>query len=209
MTTTRRARLGLALLLALAPLHAAWALYKVIGPGGQVTFTDVPPMLGARQVQRLTAQATPAPPPSLPWALRALVARDPVVVYTIADCPACRDGVRLLRARGVPYTELRIDNRTARAHFERLSHGVRRLPLLAVGARQLPAGFDPAAWQRALSAAGYPQRSLLPPRYHFAPARSLAPPAASAASRPAAPPPLPSAPVRPPPNPHAPPGFQF
>ncbi len=203
-------RPALAALLALLPLHAAWALYKVVGPGGQVTFTDIPPLSGTHQVQRLTSQATPAPPPSLPAELRAVVARYPVVIYTMPECAACDDGVQLLRQRGIPYTELRVDNPAARARFAQLSHGVRRLPLLAIGALQLTPGFDAAAWQHALSAAGYPAHSRLPPHDHFTSARSLAPPAAAVASRPAAErSPLPSVPVKPPPDPHAPPGFQF
>ena len=206
---TRARRWFLACLLWL-PMQAAWPLYRVVGPHGGITFTDVPPASGAHQVQRLHLGATPAASrPALPQNLRALAARQPVVVYTMAACPGCRDGLALLRRRGVPYTELRVDNAAALARFEQRSHGVRRLPLLVVGQTQLEAGFNASAWQQALSAAGYPSQSQLPAHYRFAAPRPLLP--ASAPARPgaqhAAGPTL--APVQPPRDPHAPPGFQF
>ena len=191
-----------ALLLAAWPLHAAWAVYRIVGPDGQVTFTDVPPVGGARALAPLS---TPAGSPLSP-ALREAMRNAPVVVYTMAHCPACRDGVALLRRRGVPYRETTIDDAAAAQRFEQISHGVRRLPLLTVGTRQLDPGFNAAVWNDALDAAGYPAVSQLPPGWTFAPPVPLRPPQPAAASAPAR---AGSVPVRPPPNPHAPPGFQF
>jgi glutaredoxin len=197
------ARRLLALSLAAAWLLAAplpaWAVYRIVGPGGQVTFTDMPPTAGA---------AAQAPGASLSPALRAAMRNEPVTIYTMAHCPACRDGVALLRRRGVPYDETTIDDAGAARRFEQISHGVRRLPLLVVGSRQLEPGFNAASWNSALDTAGYPATSQLPPDWNFAPPQPLT--AASAATGGAAPPARAgSVPVRPPPNPHAPPGFQF
>ncbi len=204
----RVASLLAVLLLAAWPLQAAWAVYRVVGPDGQITFTDVPPPSGGRALQQLAPSAPTPAEASLAPALRAAMQRDPVVVYTMAHCPACRDGVALLRRRGVPYRELTVDDAGAARHFEQLSHGVRRLPLLVVGARQLEPGFNASVWGGALDAAGYPPTSQLPPHWDFAPPMPL--PALAASDAAAAPPARAgSVPVLPPPNPHAPPGFQF
>ncbi|OIQ86146.1 hypothetical protein GALL_320170 [mine drainage metagenome] len=126
----------------------------------------------------------------------------------MAHCPACREGVALLRRRGVPYRETTIDDAGAARRFEQISHGVRRLPLLVVGTRQLEPGFNAAGWNSALDTAGYPPTSQLPQDWHFAAPQPL-PSASSAASAAAPPARAGSVPVLPPPNPHAPPGFQF
>ncbi len=201
----RRLALSLAAALLLAVPLPAWAVYRVVGPGGQVTFTDMPPTAGATAAAQPQA---PAPGASLSPALRAAMRNEPVVIYTMAHCPACRDGVALLRRRGVPYHETTIDDAAAARRFEQISHGVRRLPLLVVGSHQLEPGFNSASWNGALDTAGYPATSQLPPDWNFAPPQPLT--AASAANGGAAPPARAgSVPVLPPPNPHAPPGFQF
>ncbi len=204
---------ALALLAALAA-PSAWAVYKVVGPNGQITFTDVPPSRPGEQVERV---GTPAPVPSeqganrIPQDLRPIVRKYPVVVYTTPQCPACEDGVHLLRQRGIPYSDKNITTPADVAAYKRIGDGSEKLPLLTVGGVRLPVGFAPDAWNQALTAAGYPQQSHLPKDYAFAVPAALVPmPAASHPAKQASNPEgLPAASVLPPPNPKAPPGFQF
>jgi glutaredoxin len=205
----------LAMVLALLLAPSAWAVYKVVGPDGHVTFTDIPPSRAGEQVQHLAipAQAQRGQGASLiPTELAPVVRQYPVVIYTTPQCPACDDGIKFLRARGVPYTDKSITTPADVTAYKRVSHGSETLPLLTVAGVQVRVGFDPAAWGQALTVAGYPQRSILPNDFTFATPEPLVPTAA--ASRPGADQAgnadgLPASPVQPPPNPKAPPGFQF
>ncbi len=206
-----RMRDALILATLLVPLHSAWALYKIISPSGEVTFTDVPPAIPGQLAQRVDTTAAGDEGPVLPFTLKRLVRERPVLLYTTPHCPACEDGVKLLRTRGVPYTEKTVSDATDLATFRADHPRVDHLPLLSIGGVTLTPGFDPEVWNQALSTAGYPENSALPPHYKFAAPTHLAPPA----SRPAQKAPTPhhgqdlQPPVLPPSNPNAPPGFQF
>lgn len=200
--------LGLAL--CLAPAMPAWAVYKVVGPNGGVTFTDVPP--AGSQAAPVTGLPPASPRHELPEKLRQLQQQAPVVIYTTPNCKACDDGVRFLRGRGIPYTEKSVETAQDAQAFKAMDPEM-RVPLLSVAGVDLPPGFDAGAWGQTLNAAGYPAKSELPPGYRFALPRPLVP-----ASHPAAGTRGPSADpgataaqpsVLPPPNPNAPPGFKF
>ncbi|MBW4046801.1 MAG: glutaredoxin family protein [Proteobacteria bacterium] len=205
----------LATVLALLLAPSAWAVYKVIGPDGHVTFTDIPPSRAGDQVKRIgipTQTQHGQGASVIPTELAALVRQYPVVIYTTPQCPACDDGIGFLRARGVPYTDKTITTPADVTAYKGVSHGSEILPLLTVAGVQLRVGFDPGAWSQALTTAGYPQRSILPNDYRFAAPEPLAP--TPGASRPGANKTdntdgLPASPVQSPPNPKAPPGFQF
>ncbi|MHB1666649.1 MAG: glutaredoxin family protein [Thiomonas sp.] len=215
LLSTRPALLATAVaLLAALAAPSAWAVYKVVGPNGQITFTDIPPSRPGEQVERI---GTPAQAQSeqgasrVPADLQPVVRKYPVVIYTTPQCPACDDGVHLLRQRGIPYSDKSVATPADVTAYKRISDGSEKLPLLTVAGVRLPVGFAPDAWNQALTAAGYPQQSRLPKDFAFAAPEDLVP--VAAASRPAKkasnPEGLPAAPVLPPPNPKAPPGFQF
>ena len=208
--------LAAALSMLLAP--SAWALYKVVGPDGQITFTDIPPSRPGREVERLGATPLLANPgqsaSQVPADLQPIARKYPVVIYTTPQCPACEDGVQLLQKRGIPYTDKVISTAADITAYKKISQGSEKLPLLTVAGVQLPVGYNQAAWSQALTAAGYPQQSRLPRDYKFTAAEPLVPAAVakpSHASQKASAPTnqLPAAPVTPPHNPNAPPGFQF
>ena len=204
--------LGFALLLGPAP--AAWAVYKVVGPDGSVTFTDVPPSSGSGTVVQGAAPRAQAPAPAgsdtLPPRLRQLQQQAPVVVYTAPACKACDDGIQLLRQRGVPYSEKTIVSPQDAEAFKAFDPGM-QVPLLSVAGVKLSPGFNAGAWNQALDSAGYPQHSELPKDYRFAIPRPLAgtpaPPPGLPGTAGTASKPQPS--VAPPPDPNAPPGFKF
>lgn len=158
-----RWKAGAAAALALAVALPAWALFKVVGPDGRVTYTDRPPAAaGGDKVAPLRASESPAPAPAaaLPAELRQPMARHPVTLYTSTDCVPCDSARQLLTQRGVPFAERRvISNEDIRA-FEQLSGG-RTMPAVAIGAQFLK-GLDTAAWTSYLDAAGYPRESKMP-----------------------------------------------
>jgi glutaredoxin len=185
----------------------ALAQYKVVTPDGRVTYTDRQPVGEPGKVTTLGNRAAAAPAPAgpdvgLPFALRQVVGRYPVTLYTGANCIPCDNGRQLLQQRGVPYTERSILTAEDTAALERLTGG-RSIPALMVGTQPLR-GFNPTDWASTLDAAGYPRESRLPRGWQPpavaplvareappapateptppAPARAQAPPPAEAAS---------------------------
>lgn len=202
--------------LLLAGSTSAWATYKIIGPDGQVTFSDMPPAPGQGKVQMLGGpSAQPSgdtPQQPLPSELREAASKYPVTLYTTKSCAACDDGRQFLRERGIPFTEKSVTSTADIADFKKMTGNSLLLPLLSLGSTKLPAGFNATSWSNALDAAGYPKTNMLPQGYSQPAAQPLVPPTAEQkpkASQPQAPAALPSVPVLPPPNPKAPPGFQF
>jgi glutaredoxin len=188
----------LALLLAAAGAQAQ-QVYRQVGPGGRVTFSDQPPAANA-QPARPGPDAGAAPSAvntaGLPYELRQVVQRYPVTIYTGAECAPCDTGRSLLTTRGIPFDERTIKTAQDTEALQRLS-GQASLPLLSIGAQQLK-GFSDGEWSQYLDAAGYPRSNQLPAGYRMPPAAPLvaqqAAPAAPAEQRaaPAAPAPAPT-----------------
>lgn len=162
-------------LLCLLLAGPAAAQYKVIGPDGSVTYTDRAPVEAGAKVQAMrrdgslaaaaaaSAVGASSNPPvaPLPFELRAVVARFPVVLYTTThDCAPCLQGRNLLTQRGVPYSERSVTSDDDIAALQRLTGG-RSVPALSVGAQALR-GFQEQDWQATLDLAGYPKESRLP-----------------------------------------------
>jgi glutaredoxin len=163
-----------ALAAALAATPPAWALYKVVGPDGRVTYTDRAPPAGAGRVQQVRTDGSASASVALPPGLRETAQRFPVTLYTSADCgDICEQGRRLLRERGVPYQERLATTDDEREAWPRLVGGT-DAPVLMVGQQRLRS-FAPQAWNDTLDLAGYPLRSLLPAAYEAPPVRPLLP----------------------------------
>lgn len=164
-TPSLRALLFAAACLAAGP---SFALYKVVGPDGRVTYTDRPPAPAegrASPVNTRTGASEPAT--ALPAELRQAASRYPVTLYTIAnDCEPCAAARELLRKRGIPYAERQVISGEDGEAFQKLTGG-RDAPVLAIGAQQLK-GLSPDTWNGYLDSAGYPRESKLPPGYAFA-----------------------------------------
>ena len=96
--------------------------------------------------------------------------RFPVRLYTSPSCKDPCDGARAaLNGRGVPFEEAQVWDARSNEALRQLS-GSNQVPLLAVG-DSLVRGFDAPAFERALDAAGYPRKGLLPPGSQGAPER--------------------------------------
>jgi glutaredoxin len=160
----RAPQLGLVLALAALCLPAH-ALYKVIGPDGKVTYTDRPPSPSDAKVKPLSASSSVAAQDGLPFELRPIAARYPVTLYVNADCTPCDDGRKMLRQRGIPFTEKLVTTAEEGEALQRLT-GSRDAPTLMIGAQPLR-GFSATSWNAYLDAAGYPQESKLPANYQY------------------------------------------
>lgn len=146
----------------------SFALYKVVGPDGKVTYTDRAPSSSEGRVSPLNSRAAAVEAePAMPAELRQAISRYPVTLYTIAGaCEPCDSARTLLRTRGVPHTERQVVSAEDGDAFLKLTGG-RDAPVLAIGAQQLR-GLSPDTWNSYLDSAGYPRESKLPPGYAFA-----------------------------------------
>ena len=185
------------ILLGLGQLQAQ-TVYRIVGPDGQLTFSDMPGGASASKVSPVdnTVAAAPVAAPSgaaLPFALRQVVGKYPVTLYTSSNCAPCDSGRRLLLGRGVPFSEKTISSVQDVEAFQRLS-GSNSLPFLSIGTQQV-AGFSASEWTDYLTAAGYPERSSLPATYRAPQAAPLATPEQPVAPASA---PAPAAPALPP-----------
>ena len=139
----------------------AWAQYKVVGPDGRVTYTDRPPV--DRPSQAVKSSGTAAGNVDLPYALRNVVARYPVTLYTGTSCAPCDAGRNLLKSRGIPFTEKTV-NTSDDARALQSREGTNQVPVIRIGSKQI-AGYEQGEWTSYLDAAGYPKESQLPPNY--------------------------------------------
>lgn len=183
-------------LLAIAGGAAAQQLYRSVDPNGRVVFSDQPPAaVGKAAPAPARAGATPNTPTAtaaattsastagLPFELRQVAQRYPVMLYTGDDCAPCDTGRSLLTTRGVPFEERTVKTSQDTDALTRLS-GQASLPLLSIGTQQLK-GYSDAEWSQYLDAAGYPKSNSLPPGYRNGLVRPLV--AQQAAPAPAAP----------------------
>jgi glutaredoxin len=178
-------------------LTPAFALYKVVGPDGKVTYTDQPPAsAGSSKVSAVRPGSGQDADAGLPFELRQPTQRYPVVLYTSADCVPCDSGRQLLLQRGIPYSEKRLASEDDARAYEQLGRG-RTVPGLSIGSQQLR-GLNTAEWQSYLDAAGYPKESRLPRNWKPSPVTALVEgrPAPAGDSTAAAREPAPALPVR-------------
>lgn len=158
-----------ALVLAAMPAHA---LFKVVGPDGKVTYTDRPPAATEGRATTVNRDGSSASTDaSLPFALRQVMARFPVTLFTAAKCEACDLGRQLLTRRGIPFSERTATTEEDRAAWEKVVGG-QEAPVLRVGGQVLR-GFNATAWEETLDVAGYSRTSQLPPNYRAGAAEPL------------------------------------
>ncbi len=187
--------------LVIAASAQAQTVYRIVGPDGKVSFSDQPPPSAAKSAAPVATAGTAdagggGGNARLPFELRKVVGQFPVVLYVSKECAPCNSGRNLLVARGIPFTEKSVDNNESIDALKPLS-GQTSLPLLTIGSQQLK-GYSDANWSQYLTAAGYPEKSVLPSGYSRAPATPVAqakeakPAAPAAAKNNAAPAPAPA-----------------
>ena len=157
--------------LAALPAHA---LFKVVGPDGKVTYSDRPPPGEVRAVQVNRDGSIATNDVSLPFALRQVMAKFPVTLYTASKCEACDLGRALLQRRGIPFAERTATTNEDKEVWEKITGG-QEAPVMKVGAQVLR-GFTASAWEETLDVAGYSRQSQLPPNFKAAAAQPLVEP---------------------------------
>lgn len=182
MNAARHTRALAWLALSLAAASPAWALYKVVGPDGKVTYTDRPPVDAKAQSVKAGASAGPSTE-GLPYALARVVSRYPVVLITSANCASCEAGRQLLKARGVPFAEKTVSTPEDALALSS-QEGTDQVPVMRIGGQQVQ-GFSSTEWNSYLDAAGFPAQSQLPAGYKNPPPISLAPAPSKADAKPA------------------------
>ncbi|MDB5929010.1 MAG: glutaredoxin [Polaromonas sp.] len=150
-----------------SPMLQAQQVYRIVGPDGKVTFSDRPPVAATTGASAKTAQGTAsaaaAAPTGLPFELRQVALKYPVVLYTSDNCAPCGAGRSMLTSRGIPFSEKTVATAEDASALQRLS-GESSLPFMTIGAQQLK-GYSDAEWTQFLDAAGYPKSSVLPSSY--------------------------------------------
>jgi len=179
------------ILAALGALAApAQAQYKWRTPEGTTVYSDVPPPAGARQINdrsleqmslpganAATAGARPSDAVELPYELKAVRAKFPVLLYTAPDCAPCAAARQHLASRGVPFSERSISTSADFEAFKTRGFSENSFPAMTVG-RERTVGFESGAYDRLLNAAGYPRESILPGNYQNAAAEPMTTPPA-------------------------------
>lgn len=150
-------------LLAMTLASPAWALYKVVGPDGRVTYTDRAP--SDAPAQSIKANGSVASTEGLPYELQRVVSRYPVTLYTGTNCNPCDAARQLLKGRGIPFVEKTVSTADDIKALSR-TEGSDQLPIGRVGQKQL-LGFNQAEWTSYVDAAGYPAKSALPLNYRW------------------------------------------
>jgi glutaredoxin len=153
-------------------------LYKSTGPDGKVTYSDTPPARG-NVTQQKTSAGSGAGDTSdgLPYEVALAVKNNPVTLYSADKCIPCDDGRKMLNQRGIPFSEKTVKSNEDIAAVRKIG-GANELPLLTVG-RSKESGFSASSWGTALTAAGYPEKNILPKTYRNAAPVAAAPDAGS------------------------------
>lgn len=198
------------LLFAAALGAQAQTVYRIVGADGKITFSDKPP---ANEQQGKVATtgvgaAAVASGSALPFELRQVVSKYPVVLYTSNDCGPCASGRALLTSRGIPFSERTVSSNEDIAALQKIS-GQTSVPVLTIGAQRVK-GFSDVEWSQNLDAAGFPKTSQLPATYRNPPASPLVSVQTPVQAKPEDKPDVPLAPAAPSgPSPQNPAGIKF
>lgn len=202
--------LGVAALLGGGFASHAQTIYRIQGADGKVTFSDKPPTAEQGKITStgIGSRADTSGGTALPYELRQVASKYPVVLYSTAKCAPCDTGRALLNGRGIPFNERTVSTQEDQDYLKRIS-GESSLPYLTIGGQKIK-GLSDVEWNQYLDAAGYPKTSALPPNYKNpapSPLVTIQKPAAKPEE--AAPKPEQSAPTTDQPNPNNPRGIIF
>ncbi|MGQ9685657.1 MAG: glutaredoxin family protein [Thiobacillaceae bacterium] len=151
-------RAWLAIMLCLdAGLAAAGQVYRWMDERGITHYSDQPPPPQARKAEAIRAGGNVVEVDKEGYEMRRAREKNPVLLY-VTDCgEPCDLALNFLAQRKIPYSRKNPQNVPEDAvELKRLVGGL-EVPVIKVG-DQHHKGFDPAAWEGMLTAAGYPVR---------------------------------------------------
>lgn len=165
--TARRTpvRLGLACALLAGVAGAAWAqgqqVYRYTDAQGRVVYSDRPPAGAAKDVQPKRLGANFIENDTMPLAARNASENFPVTLFTFACGEICQMAEGMLNRRGVPFTQVNVEDPKGAERLKALT-GEMTAPVLLVGDKLVAKGYNEARWTSLLDEAGYPKS--IPPR---------------------------------------------
>ena len=146
----------LLLSLGLVATPAVAELYKWIGADGKINYSDTPPPANAKKVEKKRLNDRVAEGDGLSFATQNAMKNHPVFLFA-TDCgDPCDKGKALLAKRGVPHTLKNPEKSIIDGNELKKLVGALEVPALQVG-KNGNKGFNEAAWNAALDAAGYPK----------------------------------------------------
>lgn len=159
---------------------AGAAEYRWTDDSGRVVYGDQPPegavalRVGGGRVTEPGARPAPDPMADFPMGLRDAARSNPVELYVTNDCAPCQQAVQMLRKRGIPFQEWRVQTHDDFERFKERGFTENGFPAISVGS-QRNIGFEINGWDRMLDSARYPKVSVLPISYRYPEARNLSP----------------------------------
>lgn len=127
---------------------------------------------GAAASGTVAGTSLPAAPAMLPAAVKQPATQYPVVLFTGDDCAPCSTARDHLVRRGIPFSERSLRSGPDVEAFRKLGFAEMTVPAFSVG-REKQSGYERAAWDRLLDAAGYPKSSAMPAGWRPEPAEPL------------------------------------
>lgn len=137
-------------------LATAQTTYRWLDASGQTVYSDQPPPAGAKQVVKISGEAS-GDETQMPFATRQAVEKYPVTLYTAANCvEICQNARDLLNRRGVPFTEKLATNDAETTELFRRLGSEAGFPSVFVGQQGFK-GYEAESWNNLLDLAGYPK----------------------------------------------------
>ncbi len=145
-------------LLVVLSIGSAYAdVYRWIDKNGQTVYSDTPPPLDAKVVDKRRANANASDSLEMPYATQQAMKKHPVTLFSTNCGDPCDKAKALLAKRGVPHTLKNPES--SREEADQLSAlvGALEVPTLLVGQDKPIKGFEEGAWTALLDSAGYPK----------------------------------------------------
>lgn len=152
--------LAIAALISCLDTQAQTNVYRWTDKDGKVHFSDTPPPSDAKSSSQKRVGGGYVEQENLPYATQIAMRRNPVSLFTGADCgEPCSQGRELLSKRGIPFIERDAQGNPADAEALKKLVGGLEVPTLVIGESKIK-GFEDQQWQSALDGAGYPRTRL-------------------------------------------------
>ena len=153
---------GLLPLLLLASIAVqAGEVYRWVDAEGNVTYSDQPPPLSAKQKVTVKGKANVVDVDKESYEARMARQKHPVVLYSTACGPVCDQAREYLAERGIPFTQKDPSKEPEIALELKKLAGAMEVPVIQVG-KEFAKGFAKGQWGKLLDAAGYPMAPPVP-----------------------------------------------
>ncbi|MGZ5078023.1 MAG: glutaredoxin family protein [Usitatibacter sp.] len=152
--------LAIAALVSCLDTRAQSNVYRWTDKDGKVYYSDTPPPSDAKSSSQKRVGGGYVEQENLPYATQMAMKRNPVSLFTGADCgDPCSQGRELLSKRGIPFAERDAQGNPADAEALKKLVGGLEVSTLVIGESKIK-GFESEQWQSALDGAGYPRTRL-------------------------------------------------